>query len=534
MGVKTSYFAANFARKSATRMSIQGSLFSIVPILSGDNYKKWKEDLDVALCLMELDLALREPKPIVTATSTTEEKQKLEKWETTNRKCVTLIKRSIPENMKASVEKMDTATEYLPAIKELFEVSQSGEKAELMNQILSAKFDGNGSVREHILEISSVAQKLKDLDTNLDDDFLVSLTLKSLPEQYETLKTTYAALRVKWTMKELISICTQEEQNKKSKKKIESANVTTSKGGVGPYRNKKRFSKKGRFRPYDRSNRDRAPQRDQPQGFIRRRTPSKDEVAVFVENGVEVTVEAIGVVRILLAGGLFLDLEDIVYVPSIRRNLISISKLSRMGYFFNFNKDGFNLLHNYVVVGNGSLVDGLYKLNCDSPVVLNVGSKRSMLDERSSMLWHRRLGHISVQRMERLVRNKILRPLDFHDLHDCVDCMKGKMTKTRRMKAARSNGLLELIHTDISGPFPIPSVGDQRYFITFIDDFSRYGYLYLISKKSNSLDAFMIYKAEVENFHSRRIKTVRSDRGGEYYGRHGDSTQLLGPFAKYL
>ncbi|XP_043717483.1 uncharacterized protein LOC122665400 [Telopea speciosissima] len=161
--------------------------------------------------------------------------------------------------MNASVEKMDTATEYLAAIKEVFKVSQSAEKAKLMNQILSAKFDGNGSVKEHILEISSMAQKLKDLDTNLDDDFLVSLTLKSLPEQYETLKTTYATLSVKWAMKELISICVQEEQNKKNKKKIESANVTTSKGGVGPYRNKKRFSKKGRFRPYDRSNRDRAP-----------------------------------------------------------------------------------------------------------------------------------------------------------------------------------------------------------------------------------------------------------------------------------
>ncbi|XP_043694643.1 uncharacterized protein LOC122645401 [Telopea speciosissima] len=244
-------------------MSIQGSLFSTVPILFGDNYKKWKEDLDVALCLMELDLAFREPNPIVTATSTTEEKQKLEKWKTANRKCVTLMKISIPENIKDSVKEMNTATEYLAAIKKVFEVSQSAEKAELMNQILSAKFDGNGSMREHILEISSMAKKLKNLKTNLDDDFLVSLTLKSLPEQYATLKTTYAALREKWTMKELVSICTQEEHNKKSKKKIESANVTTSKGGVGPYRNKKRFSKKCRFRPYDRANRERAPHRDQ-------------------------------------------------------------------------------------------------------------------------------------------------------------------------------------------------------------------------------------------------------------------------------
>ncbi|XP_043692934.1 uncharacterized protein LOC122643374 [Telopea speciosissima] len=163
-------------------ISIQGSLFSTVPILSRDNYKKWREDLDVALFVIELDLAFREPNPIITATSTTEENQKLEKWETANRKCIILMKRSIPENMKDSVGEMDTATEYLTVIKEVFEVFQSAEKAELMNQILLAKFDGNGSVREHFLEISSMVKKLKDLETNLDDDFLVSLTLKSLPE----------------------------------------------------------------------------------------------------------------------------------------------------------------------------------------------------------------------------------------------------------------------------------------------------------------------------------------------------------------
>ncbi|XP_043705429.1 probable pectate lyase 5 [Telopea speciosissima] len=98
-----------------------GSLFSTVPILSRDNYKKWKEDMDVTLCLMELGLAFKEPKPIVTASNTTDEKQKLKKWETTHKKCITPMKKSILETMKDSMEKMDTATEYLAAIKEVFE-----------------------------------------------------------------------------------------------------------------------------------------------------------------------------------------------------------------------------------------------------------------------------------------------------------------------------------------------------------------------------------------------------------------------------
>ena len=72
-------------------------------------------------------------------------------------------------------------------------------------------------------------------------------------------------------------------------------------------------------------------------------------------------------------------------------------------------------------------------------------------------------------------------------------------------------------------------------FYYFIDDYSRYGYLYLIHEKSQTLDVFKAYKAEVENQLDRKIKAVRSDHGGEYYGWYnGSSEQRLGLFASYL
>ncbi|GFP83438.1 cytochrome p450 71a9 [Phtheirospermum japonicum] len=75
----------------------------------------------------------------------------------------------------------------------------------------------------------------------------------------------------------------------------------------------------------------------------------------------------------------------------------------------------------------------------------------------------------------------------------------------------------------------------QQYFITFIDDFSRYDYIYLIHEKSQSLDVFKSFKAEVENQLNKRIKSVRSDHGGENYGRYdGLGEQRQGPFAKFL
>ena len=74
----------------------------------------------------------------------------------------------------------------------------------------------------------------------------------------------------------------------------------------------------------------------------------------------------------------------------------------------------------------------------------------------------------------------------------------------------------------------------QKYFISFIDDFSRYMYLYILHNKHEALDAFKVFKAEVEKQYGKQIKIVRSDRGGEYYGRYLEDGQSPGPFAKFL
>ncbi|RDX70112.1 hypothetical protein CR513_50683, partial [Mucuna pruriens] len=111
---------------------------------------------------------------------------------------------------------------------------------------------------------------------------------------------------------------------------------------------------------------------------------------------------------------------------------------------------------------------------------------------------------------------------------------KGLLNK-RKLGAKRAKDVLELIHTDICGPFPTASWNGQQYFITFIDDYSRYGYLYLIHEKSQSLDVFKSFKAKVELQFGKKIKAVKSDCGGEYYGRYDESgEQRPRPFALFL
>ena len=87
--------------------------------------------------------------------------------------------------------------------------------------------------------------------------------------------------------------------------------------------------------------------------------------------------------------------------------------------------------------------------------------------------------------------DEILDSLDLTDFEVCIECIKGKQTNIRRLGVNRCSDVSELIHTDICGPFPTASWNGQQYFITFIDDYSRYGYLYLIHEKSQSLDVFL-------------------------------------------
>ena len=124
--------------------------------------------------------------------------------------------------------------------------------------------------------------------------------------------------------------------------------------------------------------------------------------------------------------------------------------------------------------------------------VMNVVSfNRARVDENSSMLWHKQLGHISKQRIERLIKDDIFHNLDLSDFGTCVDCIKGKLTaKTRKERTQRSQQVLELVHTDICGPFTHTAIGGYKYFITFIDDFSHYSHVELLTEKSESLSVF--------------------------------------------
>ena len=150
--------------------------------------------------------------------------------------------------------------------------------------------------------------------------------------------------------------------------------------------------------------------------------------------------------------------------------------------------------------------------------IFNVNAKRikTKVDNRT-FFWHCRLGHVNEKRIARLHKDGLLDSFEFDSFENCESCLLGKMTKAPFSKVGeRSNDLLELIHSDVCGPMSIEARGGYRYFVTFTDDHSRYGYIYLMRTKAETFEKFKEFQNEVENQLGKKIKAIRSDRGGEY------------------
>ena len=583
--------------------SVNGNSISI-EVLTGLNFKKWKEDFLFGIELADVHIALSKDKPAdITVTSTETEKTDYAAWEKSNRICLLTMKKSIQEHLKSGLPADCTTKEMMEALEARNRTSSNAEVGTLLQKLFNMKYDGSAGVRDYVLRMVNLQTKIQALNVSIPDACIVHQALNTLPPDFSIIKTNYNSQDETWSVNDLIArVVAEEEKLKKEKghlalyvssshkRKTKKSRNHTHKGthdttgqsdNMGPKKTsfkrdgdccffckKKGHIKKdcAKFKAWlskcestsndslalvCESNLSEAPSSSwwldsgatnhvafTIQGFINRRKLNQDESKLIVGNNEKADVVFVGDVILILDSGFRLMLKDTFYVPSFRRNLVSISCLDMYPYSFEIKNNVISLFLNSNKVGCCYMSNELYRL-CLSPNDIYVActaekvvSKRPLPKEQSYALWHKRLGHISKDRVERLIKTNILPALK-NDLETCVDCCRGKMTKIRKKTAVLSSDLLEVIHTDISGPYTA-TLCRNFYFITFIDDYSQYGYLYLIKEKAESPDKFKIFWTEVEKQLGKVIKVVRSDRGGEYYGKHGDAGQLKGPFTKYL
>jgi len=211
--------------------------------------------------------------------------------------------------------------------------------------------------------------------------------------------------------------------------------------------------------------------------------------------------------------------KDVLYVPALETNLLSVKRLTKQGNVVKFEGNNCIISRNNRTYAEGKVTDDLYQLVCEKANTVKQESHQNCVH-----MWHRRLGHRDPEAVLKLNREKLadgIRIDSCGSLMKCISCIKGKMARQSfpKVSSHRAKQVLDLIHTDVCGPMRTQTPGHKKYFLTFIDDHSRYTVVYLLHSKDEVAVKLQEYIAYVSNKFGRKPKVLRSDNGTEYTGK---------------
>ena len=202
-------------------------------------------------------------------------------------------------------------------------------------------------------------------------------------------------------------------------------------------------------------------------------------------------------------------------MSDMSRNLISYGMLETAGCRYegkdlmvNFYKDDKRIL-------SGRYHLGLYYLQ---GTVLRGEANLSRPERNMTNVWHSRLSHMSLKNMSTLVKNGFITDKDVKELDFCEHCIIGKSHKLSFPKAKHmTKGIPEYVHSDLWGSPSTPdSLAGNKYFVTFIDDFSKKVWIYFLKTKDEVFSKFREWKAEVETKTEKEVKCLRTNNGLEF------------------
>lgn len=240
--------------------------------------------------------------------------------------------------------------------------------------------------------------------------------------------------------------------------------------------------------------------------------------SVKLGNDIRLNVKGIGDIRFVVEG-ISQVISQVYYVPDLTSNLLSIGQLQEKDITIVIKRGMCKMYH----PTHGLITTS--KMTCNRMFILHAIIKEREekclnVEDDKTQVWHKRLGHVN---------NKSLRTMQYKQMvsgfpkiaeptKTCEVCNLGKQNKDiiPKKNRWRASLKLELIHVDLCGSITPESPSGKRYVMVLIDDFSRKGWVYFLTNKSESFETFKRFKAKVENETGGKIKGLRSDRGGEF------------------
>jgi transposase InsO family protein len=239
-----------------------------------------------------------------------------------------------------------------------------------------------------------------------------------------------------------------------------------------------------------------------------------------------------GSVEIQNHEGALVKLNNVLYMPDLSCNLLSVSKAQDAGYLVTFDSKGAKIERNGSTLLRARRNGGLYEIIGKpqpqmTPVydaLAGTGSALKSKTPRLGVLWHRRLGHLGYSSLQKMAKKGIVHGLPSADVFEnppvCWSCSSGKMTKKPFPSSpSRSTKPLELLHLDIAGPLRIQSAGGCRYFVTLLDDYSKHKAVKALKFKSEAPDFIKGTILHWERATGHKAVAIRHDRAKEFMSK---------------
>nr|ABB47537.2 retrotransposon protein, putative, unclassified [Oryza sativa Japonica Group] len=212
-------------------------------------------------------------------------------------------------------------------------------------------------------------------------------------------------------------------------------------------------------------------------------------------------------------------LDDVYYIPSLCCNMVSLGQLTETGHRVMMDGDDLKVFDKNpwrLVMKVRRTSNRLYRIE------LQLASQVCLLAslDNPAWLWHARIGHVNFHALKLLVDKEMASgvPTVHHPNQLCQACLVAKQVRQPfpGMANYRAEAPLELLHMDLCGPITPSTFAGNRYFMLIVDDFSNWMWVFVIKLKDQALAVFEKFKPLAKNTVGRTIKTLRTDRGGEF------------------
>ncbi|KAE8676976.1 Vesicle-associated protein 4-1 [Hibiscus syriacus] len=447
-----------------------------------------------------------------------------------DRQALGVIRLTLSRNVAFNIAKEKTTAGLMAALSSMYEKPSASNKVHLMRRLFNLRMTVGTSVAQYLNELNTIITQLSSVEIEFDDEVRALILLSSLPDSWNATVTAVSSSsgnnKLKFDdVRDLV--LSEEIRRRESGETSTSSALHTESRGRTSERNSNCGRSKSRREKSRTVNKDFTCYNCGKNDHFKRdcRAPKKNTGAQESTNVTEETGDAMilsvnspieswildsgasfhstpcqeimenyvsgdfgkvhladdETIKIVEKGGIRLKLPNqttwkltgVRYIPSLKRNLISVGQLDGEGYTTTFSGCKWKITKGALVIARGKLPD-----------LKNV------------------------------------------DVGLCEDCIFGKQKKVSFAKIGKTPKAerLELIHTDVWGPSPVPSLAGSLHYVTFIDDSTRKVWVYFLKKKSEVLDTFRKWKAMVENETGLKVKRLRSDNGGEYRDKRMNRT----------